>query len=164
MISQEAREGRQKEARQEEVGQEERGVQQEEAMQAERQMDECVENVRCKGNCEHVQCHTNIEHQASLEVTCYNCKNKFKDKMTMMDHKRDSVHQSKRKCNQSLTVREGWYRHVARAGVTSSRPKTWHPSHIVYMGQSPVVGLQQQMNQMVNQLSQVMTKLGLTPQ
>ena len=115
--SQEVREGSQEEVRQEEVGQEERGAQQEEARQEEREVDECVDNVRCEGNCEHVECHTNIEHQASPEVTCYDCKNKFKDKIAMMDPKRDSDHPSKRKCNQFPDCERGvrcWYRHIGQ--------------------------------------------------
>ena len=105
-VRQEARE-----ARQEEDGQEVRGVGPiwRPPGHPPIQVDECVENVRCEGNCEH------IEHKAGLEVTCYDCKNKFKDKIAMMDHKRDSDHPTKRKCNQYPDCERGvrcWYRHI----------------------------------------------------
>ena len=67
------------------------------AVQVEKEVDECIQNVQCKGNCTHGACKfkSNIHN-----VTCHDCKEEFSDKIKMMDHKRDSDHPSKRKCNQ----------------------------------------------------------------
>ena len=63
-------------------------------------VDECVQNVSCEGNCEHVKCQNITTHKSEeLKVTCHDCKERFKDKVSMMNHKRDSKHPSKRKCN-----------------------------------------------------------------
>ena len=77
--------------------------------------DECIQNVECAGNFEHVECHKEIEHGQMLEVAWYDCKQKFKDKIAMLDHKRDSDHPSKRKCNQQPDCERGvkcWYKHT----------------------------------------------------
>ena len=91
--------------------------------------DECVVNVRCEGNCEHVTCHEEINHsdenraegqpkttqvEKEIPVRCHNCKEQFKDKVTMMDHKHDSDHPSKRKCNKfpdCERAKECWFVH-----------------------------------------------------
>ena len=52
-----------------------------------KQIDECVQNVRCDGNCEHVEGHKEKEHCNNKGVICYDCKQKFKDKTAMMDHR-----------------------------------------------------------------------------
>ena len=120
---QEVREVRQEDVRQEEVRQEVRQEEREERPiwrppgHPPVQVDECVQNIRCEGNCEHVECHIEIEHQDNLEVTCYDCKNKFNDRIAMIDHKRDSDHPSKRKCNQFPDCERGvrcWYRHIGQ--------------------------------------------------
>ena len=54
------------------------------------EVDECIQNVKCSGNCEHVKCHKEVEHEQKLEVICYDCKQKLRDKCAMMDHKRNS--------------------------------------------------------------------------
>ena len=83
-------------------------------------VDECVHNVRCEGNCDHVIGHNNTTHKPEeLKVTCHHCKQKFKDKVSMMDHKRDSDHPSKKKCNKFPDCeREGscWYVHERPMG------------------------------------------------
>ena len=78
------------------------------------QVDECVINVRCEGNCEHVTCHKETTHEQEQKVTCYDCKQQFKDRVSMMDHKRDSDHPSKRKCNRIPDCERGllcWFVH-----------------------------------------------------
>ena len=50
------------------------------------------------------------------QVTCHDCKNKFKDKVSMMNHKRDSDHPSKKKCNKfpdCERAEECWYKHCS---------------------------------------------------
>ena len=87
-------------------------------------VDECVQNVSCKGNCEHVQGH-NIEAQEELKVTCHDCKQRFKDKVSMMNHKRDSDHPSKKKCNKfpDCERTEGcWYIHGTQV-ITHTNPQ-----------------------------------------
>ena len=90
-------------------------------------VDECVHNVRCEGNCEHVIGHNNTTHKPDeLKVICHNCKQKFKDKVSMMDHKRDSDHPSKKKCNKFPDCeREGscWYVHERPMGPQTN-PQT----------------------------------------
>ena len=89
-----------------------------------KQIDECVQNLRCDGNCEHVEGHKEKEHCSNTGITCYDCKQKFKDKTAMMDHKRDSDHPSKRKCNQFPDCERGvrcWYRHIGQVSPQASR-------------------------------------------
>ena len=68
------------------------------------EVDECVQSVQCNGNCEHVVCH---------KVTFNDCKQKFSDKVSMMDHKQDSDHPSRKKCNKPDCERgeRCWYVH-----------------------------------------------------
>ena len=93
--------------------------------QKQSQVDECVTNVRCEGNCNHVSNHKVPNHEEITQVTCYDCKKQFKDKATMMDHKRDSDHPSKRKCNRLPDCEKGskcWFVHSGQVRPqTSSR-------------------------------------------
>ena len=79
------------------------------------QVDECVENVGCEGNCEHVICHrSDTQKERETTVTCNDCNKKFRSKVEMMDHKRDSDHPSKKKCNKFPNCERGercWYMH-----------------------------------------------------
>ena len=77
------------------------------------EIDECVQNIRCDGNCEHVECVENTQRATNNPITCHDCKVQFKDKVTMMDHKRDSDHPSKRNCNKPDCERGilCWYKH-----------------------------------------------------
>ena len=75
------------------------------------QVDECVQNVECEGNCEHRRCksnQSNSEHTPSEQkVTCYDCREEFNTKVERMDHKRDNDHPSKRKCTQDPDCERG---------------------------------------------------------
>ena len=93
-----------------------------EASHPQSQVDECVTNVRCAGNCKHVTSHQDPNHGEINKVTCYDCKKQFKDKVSMMDHKRDSDHPSKRKCNRLPDCEKGsqcWFVHSGQV-----RPQT----------------------------------------
>ena len=60
-------------------------------------------------------------------ATCYDCKQQFKDKVTMMDHKRASDHPSKRKCNRLPDCKKGnlcWFVH---SGQGSPQPTSRAP-------------------------------------
>ena len=71
------------------------------ALEVEREVDECIQNIQCEADCTHGACKTNPnKEEKKAKVTCHYCKKTFSDKITMMDHKRDSDHPSKRKCNQ----------------------------------------------------------------
>ena len=75
-----------------------------------RQVDECIQNISCQGDCQHVNC--NRTQNGGQKVIRHDCKLEFNDKITMMDHKRDSDHPSKRKCNQPDCQRQRcWYVH-----------------------------------------------------
>ena len=79
------------------------------------QVDECIQNVSCEGDCQHKSCGNRITQKSEEhKVTCNSCKQKFRDKNTMMDHKRDSDHPSKHKCNKFPECERGdqcWYVH-----------------------------------------------------
>ena len=77
------------------------------------EVDECVDNIRCNGNCEHVECQDQNQLSSDTAITCHDCKMEFPDKISMMDHKRDSDHPSKRKCNKPECERGVlcWYVH-----------------------------------------------------
>ena len=81
----------------------------------EKEVDECIQNARCEGNCAHVECQLEPTNDLNEpKVTCHNCKENFRDKVTMMDHKRDSDHPSKRKCNKLPDCERGsecWFVH-----------------------------------------------------
>ena len=79
------------------------------------QVDECIQNVSCEGDCQHKSCGNRITQKPEEhKVTCNSCKQKFRDKNTMMDHKRDSDYPSKHKCNKFPECERGvqcWYVH-----------------------------------------------------
>ena len=86
------------------------------------EVDECIQNVRCQGNCTHMICNDTAISQKL--VTCNDCKEKFQTKDAMMDHKRDSDHPSKRKCNQDPDCERGarcWYVHRTPASAQTLR-------------------------------------------
>ena len=88
-----------------------------------KQVEECIENVRCEGNCEHNNCRqTQPVNSNEPKVICYDCKNEFTTKNEMMDHKRDSDHPSKKKCNEPDCQRpQCWYVHTPQNISNSPR-------------------------------------------
>ena len=104
------------------------------------EVDESIENISCKGNCEHIECHNRVENNNidqnnpindsnSQKVKCHNCKLDFNDKKSMMDHKRDSNHPSKRKCNNpNCQHTRCWYVHTTL--VTPEVQRTEEPSRL----------------------------------
>ena len=76
-----------------------------EALEVAREVDECIENARCDGNCNHNACKSQ-ENSELRKFTCHDCKQKFQDKRSMMDHKRDSDHPSKKHVISIQTVQE----------------------------------------------------------
>ena len=97
-------------------------------------VDECVENVSCEGNCEHVKCLTKTTWVENRKpVTCHDCKNKFKDKVAMMNHKRDSDHPSKKKCNKfpdCERAEECWYMHRTEMLPQISKRTSQEATHL----------------------------------
>ena len=95
------------------------------------QVDECVNNMRCEGNCNHVTRHKEPNHGEITPVTCYDCKKQFKDKATMMDHKRDSDHPSKRKCHRLPDYEKGslcWFVHSVQVCPQTPSRAPAHPT------------------------------------
>ena len=64
----------------------------------EKEVDECILNVRCEGDCTHVECKQTSENISSNETkTCNNCKQVFSNYNEMMDHRKQN-HPSKKLC------------------------------------------------------------------
>ena len=64
----------------------------------EKVVDECIENVRCEGDCDHVQCKITPDNSSTNETkTCNNCKKVFRNYNDMMDHRKQN-HPSKKLC------------------------------------------------------------------
>ena len=76
-------------------------------------IDECIANIRCEVNCIHTVCsQTQPQNPSEPKVICYDCKEEFPTKNEIMDHKRDSDHHSKKKCNQHECQKSKcWYGH-----------------------------------------------------
>ena len=84
-------------------------------------VEECIVSFSCEGNCQHTTCtETKRQTQSEPKVTCYNCKKEFPTKSEMMDHKRDSDHPSKKKCNQPECQKtKCWYVHSTSLSVNT---------------------------------------------
>ena len=78
------------------------------------QVDECVENFSCDGNCEHIGCHIKLCEECNFKtnsesrleshikekhgITCFTCKNTFRSFSDMIEH-RKIQHPSTKKCS-----------------------------------------------------------------
>ena len=63
-----------------------------------KEVDECIQNVRCEGDCTHVRCIKTPENTSKNETKiCNNCKQVFRNYNDMMDHRKQN-HPSKKLC------------------------------------------------------------------